>query len=44
MTAAAAADASVPSRPLPRKTQVVFQAKNSQSRTSNWPAAWNRTR
>ncbi len=38
MTAAIAADASVPSRPLARKAQVVCQAKNSQNRASNCPA------
>ena len=42
MTAPMAADASVPSRPLPRNAQVVCQAKNSQSRACSWPAAWKR--
>ena len=38
ITAAMADDASVPSRPLARKAQVVGQAKNSQNRASSWPA------
>ena len=41
MVAAIAAEAMVPSSPLARKDQVVGQAKNSQSRASSCPAAWN---
>ena len=42
MAAAMAADAMVPSRPSPRKDQVVDQAKKFQKRASSCPALWNR--
>ena len=41
--AAMAAEATVPSRPLARKAQVVGKAKNSQYRAPSCPAAWKRS-